>query len=124
LITPESFYDKTAPLAGSAGLKEAVRKGLLREATDADADAWVKTVAKSNIHRKDVPPIAGETVPRVRRPDLHDAYVVLKPFTYPAGLSSTSSFFIPKGVQQPKGDSENSTIYDFNTLDCRGLLCE
>ncbi len=37
--TPESFHDKTAPMAGPAGVEDAVRKGLLRKATAADADA-------------------------------------------------------------------------------------
>ena len=53
---PEFFYDKTAPLAGPAGLEDAIRKGLLRKATDADVDAWVNAVVASTSNR-DVPPI-------------------------------------------------------------------
>lgn len=123
-ITPESFRDKTAPIAGPAGLEDAVRKGLLRKATAADAEAWSEAVLQNNPQR-DLPPVAGQGVPRPPKPGLFNAYVVLKPFTYPSGLygGHSATFLIPKGVPKPEGNSGHSSVYDFNTLNCQGALC-
>lgn len=110
---PESFYDKTAPRAGRAGLKDAVRKGLLRKATDADADAWVNAEI-ANAPKTD-PRIPGQARAMPRRPGIHNTYVVLKPFTFPAGLDSDpAAFFIPKGVPRPKGNPGPLRVLDFN----------
>ncbi|MDR2364772.1 MAG: hypothetical protein LBD68_02815 [Zoogloeaceae bacterium] len=118
---PESFYDRKAPLAGPAGLEDAVRKGLLRKATAEDRKNWVEAVFQ-NSSQRDVPPVAGGKAPRPSTPSDHNAYVVLKPFTYPAGLygGNLANFFIPKGVPMPEGNPGHSRIYDFNTLTCRG----
>lgn len=123
-ITPESFHDRTAPIAGPAGLKDAVRKGLLRKATVADAEAWSEAVLQ-NTPQRDLPPVAGRGVPRPPKPALFNAYVVLKPFTYPSGLygGNSATFLIPKGVPKPEGNSGHSSVYDFNTLNCQGGLC-
>ena len=123
-ITPASFHDRTAPMAGPAGLEDAVRKGLLRKATAADAEAWSEAVLQSNPQR-DLPPVAGQGVPRPPRPGLFNAYVVLKPFTYPSGLygGNSATFLIPKGVPKPEGNSGHSSVYDFNTLNCQGVQC-
>jgi uncharacterized protein len=111
---PESFYDKTQPRAGRAGLKDAVRQGLLRKATDADIDAWVNAEI-ANSPKRDSPPIAGQGPAMPRRPSIGNAYVVLKPFTFPAGLyGSPATFFIPKGVPRPKGNPGHSYVYDCN----------
>lgn len=122
--TPASFYDKDAPIAGPAGLEDAVRKGLLRKATAADADAWADAVMQ-NFPQRDVPPVAGKGVPKPPRPPIHNAYVVLKSFTYPAGLYGGNSaiFIIPKGIPRPDGNPGHSAVYDFNTLNCQGPLC-
>ena len=123
--TPESFYDRTAPLAGPAGIEDAVRKGLLRKATDSDIDAWLNALISNAPHR-DVPSIAGEGRPKPKRPSIYNAYVVLKPFTYPAGLygGNLATFFILKGVPQPKGNPGHSNMYDFNKLKCQGPMCD
>ena len=123
-ITPESFHDRTAPIAGPAGLEDAVRKGLLRKATAADAEAWSEAVLQ-NTPQRDLPPVAGQGVPRPPKPGLFNAYVVLKPFTYPSGLygGNSATFLIPKGVPKPEGNSGHSSVYDFNTLNCQGVLC-
>ena len=123
-ITPESFHDRTAPMAGPAGLEDAVRKGLLRKATVADAEAWSDAVLQ-NTPQRDLPPVAGKGVPRPPKPGLFNAYVVLKPFTYPSGLygGNSATFLIPKGVPKPEGNSGHSSVYDFNTLNCQGTLC-
>ncbi|MCS4505869.1 hypothetical protein NYO91_17445 [Arhodomonas aquaeolei] len=122
--TPESFRDPDAPLAGEAGLEAAVSRGVIRPATDADAVRWVAAVA-ANSPERDVPPVAGKGVPRPPRPRLHNAYVVMKDFTYPSGLygANAATFFIERGVPEPAGDPGHSAVYDFNTLDCRGALC-
>lgn len=121
---PESFINKSAPLAGRAGVADAVRKGLLRPATMTDAEAWSDAVFRNNPAR-DVPPVAGQGIPRPPRPSIGEAYVVLGRFTYPAGLYGGNSvtFFIPKGVPKPDGDPGHSAVYDFNTLRCQGPGC-
>lgn len=123
-ITPDSFHDKTARIAGPAGIEDAVRKGLLRKATAADAEAWSEAVLQ-NTPNRDLPPVAGQGVPRPPKPSLFNAYVVLKPFTYPSGLygGNSATFLIPKGMPKPEGNSGHSSVYDFNTLNCKGALC-
>lgn len=123
-VTPESFHDKAAPMAGPAGLEDAVRKGLLRKATAADAEAWSEAVLQ-HAPQRDLPPVAGQGVPRPPKPGLFNAYVVLKSFTYPSGLygGNSATFLIPKGVPKPAGNAGHSSVYDFNTLNCQGVLC-
>jgi uncharacterized protein YecT (DUF1311 family) len=136
--SPESFYDRTALPPGSAGLELAVQKGLLRRATEADIDAWVRTV-RPKMPKRDVPPVAGQGDVQPTRPSLtitecilstdaspckvrYNAYVVLKQFTCPAGLyESSAKFFILKGVPRPKGNCANSEIYDFNNAEYLGV---
>lgn len=122
--SPTSFYDKDAPIAGPAGLEDSVRKGLLRKATAADADAWADTVIQ-NSPQRDIPPVAGKGIPKPPRPPIYNAYVVLKSFTYPAGLygGNSATFIIPKGISRPSGNPVHSAVYDFNTLNCHGPLC-
>jgi hypothetical protein len=122
---PDSYHDTAAPLAGPAGLQDAVKKGLLRKATASDAKAWSKAV-ESSAPKRDVPPIAGGGAPRSAKIDLYNAYVVLKPFTYPAGLYGAHSavFLIPKGTPKPTGNRGHSAVYDFNTLVCDGPSCD
>lgn len=122
---PDSFQDKNAPLAGQAGIEDALSKGLLRAATDEDAQAWVNAKVASE-PKRDVPPVAGVGIPRPAAPTLFNAYVVLKDFTYPAGLygGNSATFFIPKGVPAPKGQPGHSAVYDFNSLRCVGALCQ
>jgi hypothetical protein len=123
--SPESFRDSSAPLAGQAGLDSAVAKGVLRLATTADGDAWVAAV-KAATGPADVPPVAGQGVPGPTRPRMHNAYVVLGAFTYPSGLygANSATFFIARGVPKPSGNPGHSSVYDFNSLVCRGPLCE
>ena len=123
---PESYFDKSAPLAGPAGIEDALRKGLLRKATQADAEDWINAIEQAC--PKDIPPIASQGSPMPRKSSFPpaDAYVVLQDFTYPAGLygAHSVSFIIPKGVPIPKGNPGHSRVYDFNTLKCRGPMCD
>ena len=122
---PESYHDKTAPLAGSAGIEDAIKKGVLRKATKADMDAWIKAVEQIR-PPKDIPPIAGQGIPQTRKSPFcyGDTYVVLREFVYPSGLYETLiCFIIPKGVPMPKGNSGHADVYDFNTLTCKGPMC-
>lgn len=108
--------------AGEAGLAYAVSRGWLREATQADANAWL--AARAARPQADTPPIAGGALPG--RMTLHNGYVVLKPFRLPAGLygAHSATFFVPKGVPRPTGELGHSALYDFNTLTCAGTFCE
>lgn len=122
---PESFFDKARPLSGLAGLTDAVRNGSIRQATRHDAEAWLAAVNSAPTHKSDAPPIAGNETSGTTLPSLHNAYVVLKPFTLPAGLygANAATFFIPVGAPYPTGEQGHSTIYDLNTLRCRGTAC-
>jgi hypothetical protein len=122
--TPESFYDKNAPIAGPAGLEAAVRIGLLRKATLADAEAWDEALTKNSPQRS-VPTVAGDVVPKAPTRPFFNGYVVLQPFTYPSGLfgGHSAQFLIPRGVPKPSGDPGHSAVYDFNSLVCQGALC-
>lgn len=122
---PESYFDKLQPLSGIAGLDEAVRNGYIRQATRQDAETWLAAVKNTAAHKRDTPPIAGGDNPRTGLPILHNTYVILKPFTLPSGLygANSATFFIPKGVPNPTGELGHSTIYDLNTLRCRGTAC-
>lgn len=113
---PKSFRDKTAPLAGKAGLKEAREKGLIRYATAHDKQLWEQAVSSKNNRRNSNP---------LSRISHSYGYVVLKEFTYPAGLygANMSLFYIPKGVPTPSGNSGHSVVYNFNTLVCSGGPC-
>jgi len=122
-ISPGSFRDDNAPLAGPAGLKEAVKNGLIRTATEADYHAWLKAV-RSNHTEPDVPPVEGENEHTNPWKFLKlNSYVVLKPFTMPAGLYGAHSvnFFVAKGVPLPAGEPGHSTIYDINSGKCLGV---
>lgn len=121
---PEAYYDKAAPLAGEAGLEDAVLNGVLRRATEADGDAWVAALGQSFLQR-DIPYVTGQGLPAPQRPSAHNAYVVLGTFTYPSGLygAHSATFLIPKGVARPTGNLGHSTVYDFNTLSCQGVQC-
>lgn len=122
---PESFRDTSAPLSGDAGLADAVAKGLLRPATESDKvlvrDAYRQSTAAVQAREagRDVPPAAGaQKQPRDVLISLRRAYVVLKPQTYPAGLTGLQStvFIVPKGVAVPKSNAGHGTVFDLNTL--------
>ncbi|MFV0681559.1 hypothetical protein, partial [Ottowia sp.] len=114
---PSSFRAPNTFLTKQAGLDEAVAQGVIRPATHADMDAWEMATASP-----DIPPVAGQHGRRRSSQSIpHRAYVVLREFTYPAGLvgAHSATFLIPAGVPSPKGNPGHSRIYDFNTRQCR-----
>jgi uncharacterized protein YecT (DUF1311 family) len=122
-VPVESFRDPAAPSAGKAGLEDAVAAGVLRAASEADVDEWVAAQART-LPPRDQPAVDGQVLPRVRRPSLHNAYVVQKPFRFPAGLyADPGIFFIARGVPRPSGNPGHSDVYDFNTLRCVSGVC-
>lgn len=125
---PESYFDKSSALSGLPGLEDAVKKGLLRRATQQDASAWNLAIANSRTNRDisgDVPPIMAVDQPKLQVADLHNAYAVLNPFQLPDGLygANSATFYVAAGVPIPTGNMGHSTMYDFNTLMCRGPSC-
>ena len=122
-IPLERFVDKNAPLAGEAGLDEAVRKGLLRRANVRDRDDW--NLQKEKLMRDRLPRVAGRSSSSSREIHLDNAYVVLRQMTIPAGLYGAHSavFFVPKGAPRPRGNPGHSSIHDFNDMSCTGPGC-
>lgn len=126
-IGPDSFRNAAAPLAGEAGLREAVASGHLREARYSDIRAWKDAFDAIERENNRLPPVAGGTFDQGRdeSASLHNAYVVLKPMRIPAGLhgAHAATFIVPKGVSRPTGSLGHSVIYDHNTMTCAGLAC-
>lgn len=132
---PESFRDPKAPLAGQAGIEAAVAKGLLRPLTTADIETvrahYLANATKTGVGKPDIPPVAGGSSANtleIRLPSLsmHNTYVVLKPFVYPAGLygGHSVSFLILKGVPTPTGNAGHSMVIDLNKPNaCSGPIC-
>ncbi|MDI9239423.1 hypothetical protein QLQ15_10960 [Lysobacter sp. LF1] len=120
---PEQFRDREAPLAGEAGLRDAVAKGLLREARSSDLRDWQTAFDAAN--RRDEPPVSGATAPDRSDARLHNAFVVLRPMQLPAGLygAHSATFIVPRGVQRPTGNPGHSRVLDYNTLTCIGATC-
>ncbi|WNG24174.1 hypothetical protein F0U62_09175 [Cystobacter fuscus] len=119
----ESYVDKKAPLAGEMGLDDAVRRGLLRRANIADRDAWYAQLERL-APELGLPPVSGDgRASRLRSSHMmRNAYVVLRPMTFPAGLDGANSavFFVPKGTERPRGNPGDSQVYDFNDMSCTG----
>lgn len=132
--TVESYYDKNAPLAGPAGVKDAVTKGLLRPAALEDMQAWIEVMKEKAAQEAankpaKAEPVAGAMQPAAAPPRKFNvpsnSYVVLKAFTFPAGLygGNSATFFVPKGTASPTGNPGHSTVFDFNTNTCTGSSC-
>jgi len=130
----DSVAIKDSQLPGKAGLKQAEDNGILRAATQADLDAWAKLVSKEgedDPRYANLPPIAGEeNMPRKKNatitPRPGATYVVLKDFTFPGGLygGNAAVFIVPKGVAVPLGETGHSLVYDMNTAQCLGIICQ
>lgn len=119
----DAFRNPNASLAGPAGIEQAVRQGLLREATAADLAAWRRTLAAT----RDLPPVEGARAASEPSGNatLYRVYVVNKPFVLPSGLYGAHSvtLIVPRGVARPSGELGHSQILDYNTMGCVGLTC-
>ncbi|HYG05639.1 MAG TPA: hypothetical protein VD865_04415 [Stenotrophomonas sp.] len=122
--SPEGFRIADMPLAGEAGLRDALTKGLIREATRADVDGWQRAFSARNA--ADLPPLSGgdSFTSRGAGTPWH-TYVVVQPMQLPAGLHGAHSavFIVPRGVARPTGDPGHSRILDYNTMSCAGPTC-
>lgn len=135
----ESFRSPEALLAGEAGLALGVRKGLLRMAAEGDVQAVRKHYQRlaansSRAGKSDIPPVAGQALGTglaVQIPTLYlsNTYVVLKPYTFPAGLygAHSASFIVPRGVPAPAGNLGHSMVINLNShrekQTCTGSGC-
>jgi uncharacterized membrane protein len=111
----DSFRDKNAPLAGQPGIEQLLREGKLRIATQQDVAAWQSAVSRSqNLPQLNVVG-AG---PQRTYGDISagNAYVVIKPMRYPAGLYGAHSvtFLVAAGVPRPEGNPGHSRVHDMN----------
>lgn len=111
----DSFRDRNAPLAGQPGIEQLLREGKLRLATQQDVSAWQSAVNRSqNLPQLNVVG-AG---PQRSSGDISagNAYVVIKPMRYPAGLYGAHSvtFLVAAGVPRPEGNPGHSRVYDMN----------
>ncbi|NPA74049.1 MAG: hypothetical protein GXO12_04990 [Epsilonproteobacteria bacterium] len=123
------FIDKSKPLAGQMGLKDLEKKGYIRTYTKEDIQKWVE-LQKRIYRKKDnlkLPKVINGDVEKSFKPRyiLH-GYTILKEITIPKGLygGNAATFFLLKGVPFPKGDLGHSTLYDFNTGKCYGVMCK
>lgn len=114
--TVDSFKDPTAALAGEAGIKAALKKGILRRATQKDAEAWIEL-------QKQLHPGKEVSSSVLTNLDVLDAYVVTDNFTYPNGMHAVI-FFIPEDVPEPSGNPFGAGVFNFNTGKCSGTLCD
>ena len=116
-IAIESFYTSDAPPAGAVGIREALERGLLRQATLGDALEWEGAFRRHlELEVGSAPPMP---VIQGNNTDLlENAFVVLRPFALPSGLygGAASTFFVPRGVPLPTGKPGHSAINDFNQL--------
>ena len=121
----ESFVDTTLPRPGDAGLSDALAQGLIRPVTRQDLEAWAQR--KAELAPKDtVPPVAdGDSREAFMPRNVHNGFVILKKFHVPPGLygGHSATFFLLEGVPYPEGELGHSTLYDFNTMTCRGVGC-
>jgi hypothetical protein len=127
--TVESYFDKNAPLAGKPGLDDGVKKGLLRLATKTDLknvkEAMDAAAGKPKANTKLVGFNESDSEGG-RMFGIGETYVVLKKFTYPAGLYGGHSvvFIIEKGAPAPAGNPGHSQVYDLNKVPvCQGPMC-
>ena len=127
-IPANTFYTDKKPSAGKAGIEYLLKQGKIRYTTKADLDLWALKRYKKYLYSNAAynPMIntntTGKTVESFKlKTFLHTVYVILEKITIPPG--SSADWFVPENVPYPDGSIKNrSTVYDFNTLTCRGLM--
>ena len=105
--------------SGQKGIERLIKLGLLRRATSADLDTWVKKAsARYKRFNQDL---------KVRRPfGPQGSYVVLGKMTFPTGLygGHAVAFLIPAGIPFPDGKPGHSSVYFLEDGTCRGPFCQ
>lgn len=117
-LREENFQDGR-PLAGRAGLEEAVRQGLIKKADESDLQQYLALEGR----KMDLPEhiLAGK---------LHGAngvgrdntYVVLSPnFVIPPGLTGAYAvnFILPSGMSRPAGNVDRGLIMSYDVVNAR-----
>ena len=117
--SPEKSLEPSNPIkkeSPRSDLEAAIQNGTIRRATSVDAHAWLDADMEKYKRKKLSQPddldeafILGSWIYKA------NAYVVLKKFTYPAGLidNNVAIFLIPRDVAVPDGDYGQSKIYHF-----------
>lgn len=106
------------PSDSQIALNQAVKNRIIRKATEADKKAFFDAYIENKYTRKNLPVPTNENALAVTNVDISRAFVVLKKFTYPLGMTKENRvvFFIPKDVPLPRGEIGESATYDFATL--------
>lgn len=124
-----TIYEYIDPLfsySGKYGLNNLISKGYLRTYNGKDIDKWIKL--KLNQRMENLPPESGIEDSSKYKPYINfdkKGYVILKKIRIPAGLFARDSvtFFLDENVPYPEGKLDHNTLYDFNTLKCKGVGC-
>jgi len=127
-IPASTFYTDKKPSAGKAGIEYLLKQGKIRYTTKADLDLWALKRYRRFLHSPEArKPIintntAAKTVESFKlKMFLHTVYVILEKITIPPG--SSADWFVPENIPYPDGSIKNrSTVYNFNTLTCKGLM--
>ena len=133
--TVESFLDRTAPRVEHLGVEDALKQGILRQATMEDVSAWVeahveyiesslgKAFSSAKERETYKAKLIDELKPEPSSISTANSYVVLGNFTYPAGLYAYNpSFFVPEGVPKPSGQPGFSSVHD-SSGKCLSTIC-
>ena len=115
-VTPiESLRVLDTPLAGKAGLDDAVRKGLIREVAQEELTQWYREGAFPELYWRNIYLDRKELI-TIREP----VYFILQPFQIPVGLfgADAAYFILPKGVPMPTGYLGHSKLINFDTKEC------
>lgn len=109
-------------------MKDLAKKGYLKKVTKADLNQWAslqEKIYKKTHSETDIPPTVNESQKSFKPAFVLHGYRILKKITIPAGLygGNAATFFLEKGVPFPDGKLGHSTLYDFNTGKCYGVLC-
>jgi len=123
---PAKKYTKTSLLpAGKAGLDLLLQRGQLRKATINDYRSWLNL--GTHIKDRSFSALVKSKPPSLQRKLVLDrSYVIRKEMTIPRGLNGSNAvtFFLGKGVVFPTGELGHSSLYDFNSRTCYGLICK
>ncbi|UPT78195.1 hypothetical protein MN086_03385 [Sulfurovum sp. XGS-02] len=126
----ESFFTTTEPNAGNAGMEYLLKNNMIRRATEHDLNSWAQERYKLYLKQLKTSSIKA-TAMNINMNSLKpicsydNGYVILKKIRIPAELygGNLAVFFLKKGVPYPDGDLAHSTLFDFNSLQCKGSSC-